>query len=65
LFARETIKEIDIKPTDKILDIGCGDGRITLDLAKMVPQGQIIGTDLSDDMVVFAKKIHLSPERLW
>jgi len=31
LFAHETIKEIDIKPTDKILDIGCGDGRIILE----------------------------------
>lgn len=63
LFAQETIKEIDIKPTNKILDIGCGDGRITLDLAKMVPQGRIVGTDLSDEMVAFAKKKYLSSDR--
>lgn len=35
-----------IKPTDRILDIGCGPGSITLDLASYVPQGSIIGVDI-------------------
>jgi len=35
-----------IKPTDRILDIGCGPGSITLDLARYVSEGSIIGVDI-------------------
>ncbi|KIX07253.1 uncharacterized protein Z518_01906 [Rhinocladiella mackenziei CBS 650.93] len=34
-----------IKPKDTILDIGCGPGTITADLAAFVPQGKVIGGD--------------------
>lgn len=44
-------------PTDfKILDIGCGDGKITADLAKFVPHGSIVGIDLSEAMLAWARK---------
>lgn len=55
LFAHGLIEHMDIKPTDTILDIGCGDGRVTVDMAKMVPLGKIVGTDLSNEMIAFAK----------
>ncbi|MFJ9038297.1 class I SAM-dependent methyltransferase [Streptomyces sp. NPDC102406] len=34
-----------LKPHMKILDIGCGPGTITADLAALVPDGQVIGAD--------------------
>ena len=34
-----------LKPGMSILDIGCGPGSITVDLAKHVPQGQVIGIE--------------------
>ncbi|KAI1262110.1 ubiE/COQ5 methyltransferase [Xylariaceae sp. FL1019] len=34
-----------IKPTDHILDIGCGPGSITVDYAALVPQGSVLGID--------------------
>lgn len=34
-----------IKPTFHILDVGCGPGTITADLAELVPQGNVIGID--------------------
>jgi ubiquinone/menaquinone biosynthesis C-methylase UbiE len=34
-----------IKRTDKILDLGCGPGSITVDLALLVPGGEVIGGD--------------------
>lgn len=34
-----------IKASDKILDVGCGPGTITADLAQLVPQGKVIGCD--------------------
>ncbi|KIW15005.1 hypothetical protein PV08_07792 [Exophiala spinifera] len=34
-----------IRPTHKILDLGCGPGTITADLAALVPQGSVVGGD--------------------
>lgn len=34
-----------IKPTDVILDVGCGPGTITADLAALTTQGKVIGCD--------------------
>lgn len=34
-----------------ILDVGCGPGTITADLAVLVPDGQVIGMDISPDVL--------------
>lgn len=41
---------------EKILDIGCGDGKITADISKFVPAGSILGIDLSTSMIGWAQK---------
>lgn len=41
---------------EKILDIGCGDGKITADVSKFIPQGHILGIDPSVPMLSWAKK---------
>ncbi|OTA61182.1 S-adenosyl-L-methionine-dependent methyltransferase [Hypoxylon sp. EC38] len=43
-----------LKPTDRILDVGCGPGTITVGLAAHVPDGSIVGVDLSADIVAMA-----------
>lgn len=40
-----------LKPDMKILDIGCGPGTITVDLATHVPLGHVTGLDASDDVL--------------
>ncbi|HZP02847.1 MAG TPA: methyltransferase domain-containing protein [Terriglobia bacterium] len=42
---------MDIRPDDCILDVGCGTGWLTRRLAAMVPQGQVVGIDVSDEMI--------------
>jgi len=46
-----------IKTHFRILDVGCGPGSITVDLARLVPQGSIIGLDYSSVAVNAAKKL--------
>ena len=46
-----------LKPVDKetILEIGCGNAMLTIELAKLIPNGKIIAIELSKDMVKHAK----------
>ncbi|KAF2143184.1 uncharacterized protein K452DRAFT_225320 [Aplosporella prunicola CBS 121167] len=45
--------------TDKlrILDVGCGPGTISCDLAALVPQGQVVGVDVSAHVVSAAREV--------
>ena len=58
LWARELISLIELRPDDDVLDVGCGDGRTTATLAKSVPQGSVVGVDLSADMIAHASRHH-------
>ncbi|CAL1239692.1 class I SAM-dependent methyltransferase [Candidatus Methylocalor cossyra] len=53
-WARELLTGLALSPEDRVLDIGCGDGRITAELARRVPAGAVVGVDLSEDMVLYA-----------
>ncbi len=52
----KTIKEFDVQNGESILDIGCGTGRLTIELAKKNPSGIIIGLDPNPDMIDKAKE---------
>lgn len=41
---------------ESILDIGCGDGKITAELARKVPHGSVIGVDKSPSMIHLARE---------
>src|SRR5690242_447741 len=55
-WARELIGQAGLAPDDRVLDIGCGDGRITAAIAQLVPRGTVLGIDLSADMVAHAAR---------
>ncbi len=40
-----------LEPGMRLLDVGCGPGSITLDLARVVSPGKVVGTDLVDDVL--------------
>jgi trans-aconitate 2-methyltransferase len=54
-WATEMISTMTISQEDSILDIGCGDGKITALLAKMCLRGHVVGIDVSQDMIEMAK----------
>ena len=63
LQALETAEEriplylkVGVKDADKILDVGCGSGMVTRDIAHLT-KGKIIAVDGSNDMIKVAKNI--------
>jgi trans-aconitate 2-methyltransferase len=41
--------------TERVLDIGCGDGKITAEIARRLTSGSVLGIDPSIQMVAYAK----------
>ena len=52
---RKLIQQLNLQGHEKILDIGCGDGKITAEIARNVPNGSVLGIDTSEEMIAFAK----------
>jgi trans-aconitate methyltransferase len=55
-WARELIGKLKLHGDEHILDVGCGDGKVTAELARAVPRGSVVGMDASAEMIAFAKK---------
>jgi len=47
---------LQLTGNEKILDVGCGNGKISATIAQMIPDGQIVATDISEPMISFAQK---------
>lgn len=55
-WARELIAKLQLRGDEHILDVGCGDGKVTAEIARAVPQGFVLGVDASAEMIAFAWK---------
>jgi trans-aconitate 2-methyltransferase len=55
-WAKELIPKLQLSGNDTLLDIGCGDGKITAEIAKCLPNGRVVGIDTSADMINLAKR---------
>lgn len=59
-WAMSALSELKIRGDERILDIGCGDGKITARISQLVPDGSVLGIDISADMISFARRRHSS-----
>ncbi len=55
-WARELIAKLNLRGDECILDVGCGDGKVTAEIARAVPGGSATGVDASAEMIAFAQK---------
>ncbi|MDR3676164.1 MAG: class I SAM-dependent methyltransferase [Acidobacteriota bacterium] len=46
-----TLALMDLQPSDRVLDMGCGSGWLSRRLAARVPNGSVVGIDVSDEMI--------------
>jgi ubiquinone/menaquinone biosynthesis C-methylase UbiE len=62
--AMSMLDTLSLRGDEKILDVGCGTGKISLQMAKeRVPNGCVLGVDINAAMIEFAKT-HNSRENL-
>ena len=61
-WARELIAGLNLHGDEHILDVGCGDGKVTAEIARALPRGSATGIDASPQMIGFAKKTFATTE---
>ena len=62
VWARELIEKLDLQGDEIVLDIGCGDGKVTAEIASHLPDGSVVGVDNSMDMIRTAQSGFGGPE---
>lgn len=50
------LRELQLKPTDVVADIGAGTGFFTFQMAKLVPRGRVLAVDIQPEMIAELKK---------
>lgn len=55
-WAADVLAKLALQGHEHILDLGCGDGKVTAHMARMVPHGRAVGLDTSADMIAFAQR---------
>lgn len=54
-WGNSLISELALNGDEEILDLGCGDGSLTEQLAQLVPNGSVLGIDASTGMIATAQ----------
>lgn len=54
-WGERIIEELALQGTERILDLGCGDGTLTAQLSGLVPNGEVVGIDASQGMIEAAR----------
>ncbi len=57
-WGREVHDRLALRGDEQVVDLGCGDGRLTAELAARVARGAVIGVDADADMIRFARGHH-------
>jgi SAM-dependent methyltransferase len=62
---REVLGLLNLEGTERILDVGCGQGKITAQIAARVPHGSVIGIDPSAEMILSRLETSSAPVSRW
>jgi trans-aconitate 2-methyltransferase len=55
-MAAEVLAGLDLAGVKRLLDLGCGNGKITAEIARRVPKAMVLGVDASSQMIEFARQ---------
>jgi trans-aconitate methyltransferase len=62
-LATEELARVTLGTSDRVLDVGCGNGKITAAIAGRIPEGFVLGVDPSRNMIDFAREHYGSIRR--
>lgn len=54
-WGTKLIAELSLQGAEHVLDLGCGDGTLTCQIAELVPEGKVVGIDASQGMIDAAR----------
>ena len=63
VFSERALSKFSFVGNESILDVGSGDGKVTVSLSFRVPEGKVLGVDTSWPMLSFAKTKY--PEKIY
>jgi trans-aconitate 2-methyltransferase len=62
--AERSLSGLELAGDERVLDVGCGDGRITAEIAGRLPRGSAMGVDASESMIRSARATHAARANL-
>ena len=60
-MAADALALVSLAGTETVLDVGCGQGKVTAAIAERVTRGRVVGVDPSHDMIEFANAHFAAP----
>ena len=57
VFTDAAFEALAVQPGDRVIDVGCGTGRTTLELARRVVDGSALGVDIAEEMLARAREL--------
>lgn len=60
LWRKQAVAALSLAPDARVLDVCCGTGALTREIARSVPEGSVTGVDFSENMLAVARK-HRNP----
>ncbi len=61
-MADEVLGLLTLKGDERVLDLGCGNGKVTATIAARVPQGSVLGVDASAEMIALSAQQFPPPQ---
>jgi len=55
-WGKNLIPKLELTGKESLLDIGCGDGKVSYLLSTYLPHGRVVGVDSSEEMIASARK---------
>ena len=60
-WGKKVLAGLRLRGDEVLMDAGCGTGRLTAELLEALPEGRVVGVDISENMLATARE-HLGPQ---